>query len=228
MRPFEQIAFQWSCHTVSERHASPKHSEWINTDPIFPNFDFARALMETVSNEGTVLTWATHEGSVLSDIIQQMVRYEKNDPVLLEFLRLLVSSKGAQGRLVDMNRLTSDYYFHPEMRGRTSIKKVFPAIWRANAKLRKLPWFVEHEVIEGGEVIDPYKRLPAMVIDGVDITVQEGTAAMRAYANMIFGDAAKDPAQKESWKKLLLLYCKLDTLAMVAIWEHWEESRAAS
>lgn len=227
MRPFEQIAFQWSCHTVSARGSAPIHTEWINTEAVFPNFTFARALMNTLSKEGTLLTWATHEGAVLSDILEQMERYGDGDSDLLQFLKLIVSSKGSQGRLVDMNRLTVEHYFHPQMKGKTSIKKVFPAIWCSNAELRKIPWFKEYEEYEDGEVKDPYKNLPPLLIGGKDISIQEGTAAMRAYEEMIFGSAANDAEQKENWKKLLLQYCKLDTLAMVAIWEHWEQRGAA-
>lgn len=207
MRPFEQIAFQWSCHTVTAPGAEPVHSEWINVEPEFPNFAFAKSLMKTLSADGTVLVWASHEGSVLTDILRQMDTYGHKDSELKEFLELMVSSKGAQGRLVDMNRLTAEHYFHPEMKGKTSIKKVLPAVMKANNP--------------NGEVIDPYKNLPPIVIAGSDVTVQEGTAAMRAYEEMIFGKASKDPVEKEKWRKLLLQYCKLDTWAMWVIWGRW-------
>lgn len=228
MRPFEQIAFQWSCHTVQSRGSTPSHREWINTDPKFPNFEFARSLKDSLSQEGTVLTWAGHEANVLSDIVQQMVQYEQDDRELREFLELLVSSKSAQGRLVDMNRLTLDFYFHPLMKGRTRIKDVFPAIWRSNERIRKRLWFSEYESVKDDQILDPYKNLPSLTIGGTQISVQEGTGAMRAYEDMIFGEASKNPEEKENWKRLLLQYCKLDTLAMVAIWEHWEELSGVS
>ena len=223
MRPFEQIAFQWSCHTVASRHAAPVHTEWINTEPRFPNFEFAKALMRTLSKDGTVLTWATHEGSALTDILAQMETYAENNDVLRQFLSLLVSSKGSQGRLVDMNKLTGDYYFHPEMKGRTSIKKVFPAVWRTNAELRKLPWFSAFEIIQNGEIQDPYQALPSLMVHGHEMSVQEGTAAMRAYEQMLFGELSSDAEAKRGVERLLLQYCHLDTLAMVAIWEHWQQ-----
>lgn len=221
MRPFEQIAFQWSCHTVTAPGAEPVHTDWINVEPEFPNFSFAKSLMKTLSAEGTVFMWSHHENTTMKDILRQMETYGHKDNELKEFLELLVSSKGSQGRLVDMDRLTAEYYFHPEMKGRTSIKKVFPAVWKSSPELRKLPWFAPYEIIKDGEIQDPYKNLPPIVIAGSDVSVQEGTAAMRAYEEMIFGRASKDPAEKEKWRKLLLQYCKLDTLAMVGIWGRW-------
>ena len=52
--------------------------------------------------------------------------------------------------------------------------------------------------------------------------MNEGTGAMRAYFEMMFGQFSSDPAIKERWKQSLLNYCKLDTLSMVIIWYHWK------
>jgi ABC-type molybdate transport system substrate-binding protein len=51
--------------------------------------------------------------------------------------------------------------------------------------------------------------------------VKEGTAAMRAYQDMLYGFAKNDPLKKNAIKQALLSYCKLDTLAMVIIYKHW-------
>jgi hypothetical protein len=68
--------------------------------------------------------------------------------------------------------------------------------------------------------LSPYKLLPAVQeIDAYE--VKEGTAAMRAYQDMLYGFAKNDFAKKESIKHALLSYCKLDTLAMVIIYKHW-------
>ena len=44
MSPYEAVAFQWSCHTISQPGVEPEHYEWINLDQKFPNFEFARSL----------------------------------------------------------------------------------------------------------------------------------------------------------------------------------------
>ena len=49
MHPYETATFQWSCHTVEEPGGPLQHSEWLNTENEFPNFDFARSLMESLA-----------------------------------------------------------------------------------------------------------------------------------------------------------------------------------
>ena len=56
--------------------------------------------------------------------------------------------------------------------------------------------------------------VPELSYDGMEIA--EGTAAMDAWAKMV---AETDPAIKMQIRNDLLKYCKLDTLAMVKIYE---------
>ena len=49
--------------------------------------------------------------------------------------------------------------------------------------------------------------------------VQEGGAAMTAYAKMQFASITE--TERNSIIKGLLKYCELDTLAMVMVWEYW-------
>ena len=60
MRPYEQVAFQWSCHTIRQPNAQLEHFEWINVIDAFPNFQFAESLMENLRTEGTFLIWSMH------------------------------------------------------------------------------------------------------------------------------------------------------------------------
>jgi hypothetical protein len=49
---------------------------------------------------------------------------------------------------------------------------------------------------------------------------------MRAYQAMLYGDPIDRDRHAEQWAELLRRYCKLDTLAMVLIWEHWRRGTA--
>ncbi|MEQ9617754.1 MAG: DUF2779 domain-containing protein [Deltaproteobacteria bacterium] len=51
-----------------------------------------------------------------------------------------------------------------------------------------------------------------------DLVIQDGTAAMEGWRKMIFDDIPD--SEKEIIKKALLEYCKMDTLAMVEIYNH--------
>ena len=86
-----------------------------------------------------------------------------------------------------------------------------------------LDYLKEEELlkIENGEIVDPYTCLAEFDIFNKAEKVKDGSGAMRAYQDMMYGVNNNNPEIKEEYKNALLKYCKLDTLAMVIIWEHW-------
>jgi hypothetical protein len=233
MRPWEQIGFQWSCHTIAAPGAAPSHAEWLNTTDAFPSFAFVRSLRDHIKTGGTVLTWSHHENSVLRDIRSQMDVYGHVDTDLAAWLDELVRDKktGLEGRLTDMNAMAGWGYFHPETRGKTSIKYTLPAVLKEHRSQRIRAW-LEHFgerasgpvslwAVDGqGVPVNPYQLLPEVgTIEGY--AVREGTGAMTAYKDMLYGELRNDPVRSDALAEALRLYCKLDTLAMVVIWEHW-------
>ena len=222
MRPYEQIGFQWSCHTITEPDAKPIHEEWLNIENKFPNFKFARSLMEHIGNNGTVFMWATHENNILKAIYEQIEIFGHKDDELRLWLNDIVKfDPKDEGRLIDMDALTRKHYFHPEMKGKTSLKAVLPAVWKNNSYLHEIPWLKEYYAKEGDTILDPYKVLSQIDIAGKAEVVNEGTGAMRAYEEMLFGLHRDDEEAKTNWSKILKQYCKLDTMAMVIVWLHW-------
>lgn len=235
MRPFEIIAFQWSCHTVAAPGHEPTHKEFINVDPEFPNFKFARALMDHIGMNGTPLMWATHENSVLRTIYHQMDDYGHDDPELKLWLQNTIKDKelGTEGRFVDMNAFTLKHFFHPEMKGKTSIKKVLPAIWNNNQFLHEIPFLKKYSLSNlENQILDPYDALFNLANDKMhemndeiefqSEDVKGGTGAMRAFYRIRFDDSISKE-YKEELKHRLLEYCKLDTMAMVIIWLYWKK-----
>lgn len=211
MRPFEIIAFQWSCHTVATPDAEPQHDEWLQAADTFPNADFVASLRRRVGETGTVLVWSRHETTVLKTIRRQLEERGDGGSENARWIDRLLSS----GRIVDLNDLTLKHYFHPLMGGRTSLKIVTEAIWRTNEKIRRrLPQYRQESA---GGPASPYQALPALMIDGREIAVAEGQGATLAYYAMMEGGEA------ERWRRLLRQYCELDTLAMVMVWWHWRE-----
>lgn len=229
MRPYELIAFQWSCHTIEKPGAVPVHSEWIHTGNMFPNssefpnFEFAKSLMNQIGTSGTPLMWATHENTVLRTIMNQMETYDIKDVSLKNWLFEITSDVDKEGRLVDMNKMTLEHYFHPYMKGKTSIKKVLPAVWSHHTYLHQVEHFKDYVPDEFlGVILDPYDTLSSGLNKGEwdDEVVSGGTAAMRAYHRIRFDDSLKE-IQKQELRFQLLQYCKLDTMAMVIIAHHW-------
>lgn len=226
MRSYEQVAFQWSCHSIITPDSAPVHREWLNLEDNFPNFQFAEALMRAIGAEGTVFTWATHENSVLRDIYSQMQEYKYENDELKSWLSQIVKfSDRSKSALVDMNDLTLKHYFHPQMKSRTSLKYVLPAIWRTNPYLHQISFLQSYlEKDAEGEILSPYQSLSKLEIGDRQIAIREGTEAMLAYQDLLYGKHKNDPETKEKWRELLIQYCRLDTMAMIIIWLHWQHS----
>lgn len=218
MRPYEQVGFQWSCHTIREPGGNIEHEEWLNDSDAFPNFEFGRSLMDHLGREGTIYTWSPYELTMLRDIREQMDKYGHSDPEMASWLEDVEG--GRDEWIIDLCAAAKKYYFHPDMKGSVSIKAVFPAIWRSNPDVRRLSCFRGVSRTD-----DPYRALPALPVGEDEEVVREGTGAIRVYQDMMFGLAGQDPAKRRAYRHLLLQYCRLDTAAMVAIWWHWTQPR---
>src|SRR4030042_3340461 len=81
-----------------------------------------------------------------------------------------------------------------------------------------------------GKVISPYKLLPPLLGEMNEENIEEylfgdrladGGAAMTAYAMMQFNEMSL--TERERIIDGLLRYCELDTMAMVFIWEFWND-----
>lgn len=234
MRPYEQACFQWSCHTIREPGGLVEHAEWINVEDTYPNIEFARTLAEKVPAKGTVYIWSKFEIYALKDILQQMEYYRQGEDELRFWLDAMINARDFSGlEVIDLCDMAKQHYFHPAMKGRLSIKYVLPAVWGSNPTLWSQPAFSPY-YREGrdGKSVSPYDTLPDLAFgdggiddEGVD-AVREGTGAVRAYQELLYGPSSLVPDRKEAWRMALLQYCKLDTAAMVMIWEHWRgESR---
>ena len=219
MRPYGVVTFQWSCHTVSSPGAAPSHSEWLNDVDVWPNQSFAESLRAAIGDDGPVLVWSHFEASMLREIVADLARFGRNAPELAEWIGDVI-----ERRIVDLHEWARCDYYHPGMRGRTSIKVVLDALWKSDLMLRH-----QFEKWTGRTVdanADPYKALPPANIGGTTVDVHEGTGAMTAYQEMMYGAHRDDPATREKWRQLLLQYCSLDTLSMVLVFEHWRRITA--
>lgn len=247
LRPYERLAFQWSCHTLDAQNELT-HLEWLNTARSFPNFTFARQLRACIGETGTVFVWSHYEQTTLRKILDQINEWieaalpealrasgfasadELRD--LADWIKRLLGPRDTNGkphsspRIRDLHKLAEQHYFHPVMRGRTSIKVVLPAVWQHSEAMRDHPWFsCYHHLDENGQPLDPYKTLEPLPLggdegQGDEDVVREGTGAIRVYQELIFCDGI-DEQHRENREKLLKQYCKLDTAAMVMIWAHW-------
>lgn len=215
MRPYGQVAFQWSCHTVHSPGEKPQHNEWINTKDTFPNIEFAQTLMKCLGRDGTVFMWWPHELQVLNDIGAHIRKNELPLPELADWLDWM------KEKLVDQCKIASDYYYHPDMKGSVSIKYVLPAVWTNQSTLHQVEYLRPYYKECDGKVLSPYEALEKIDIAERAEVIEEGTGAMRAYQQMMYGLYRGDLATHAKWTALLRQYCALDTMAMIIIYKYW-------
>jgi hypothetical protein len=230
MKPFQNVIFQWSCHTLHE-DGSIEHSEWLNVSDYYPNFEFAKSLKAQIGTKGTVFTWSSYENSQLRAIKNTLEEAEDFDAALFHWLEsiIVVDKKDDSNRILDMHDLAKLYYFHPLMGGRTSIKVVLPAVLQETKNDRSKVLLQQEKLYQSKEerkLIDPYKLLEERIVEdtkSLTIKVRNGGDAMVAYREMLYGLSRNNSEAKTAYTDALKKYCKLDTLAMVIIWFHWKD-----
>ena len=226
MHPYDKVMFQWSCHTIETAGAEPVHKGWLSTDGNYPNVNFATSLRAHIGDTGTVLTWSPYENTQLKTLLYMFKQLE--DRGMVGWLETIVNLKnGRISRQLDMHDLANKFYFHPRMGGRTSIKVTLPAALLSTTSERVKRWLKAeglYAVDDQHLIIDPYQLLPEpdVAINGKTLKVAEGGGAMRAYQDMVYGAGREDAAVKKEYSSALERYCRLDTLAMVIVWEHWK------
>ena len=251
--PYEQIAFQFSSHTL-HKDGRVEHEEWIDTEQgKFPNYDFVIALKTVLDKDnGTIFRYAAHENTVLRQIQRQMIDdNEEKYGEWIEWIDTITQWRDkdtkeefvGERNMVDLLALVKKYYYHPKMGGSNSIKAVLPAIFSTSEYIKEryneplgfginLKDQVLYQLDQNGDPKDPYKLLPNKYED-LDMTrdelfledgkIQDGAAALIAFGKMQFTEMKEK--EKDALIASLLQYCELDTLAMLMIYEHWKSCR---
>ena len=252
MRPYEQVAFQFSHHVMHADGRVEHRGEFLLAEPgVFPNFAFARALQAALSgDDGTVFMWSPHENTILNRIAIQLDEAAE-PPADAQALRDFVLSLTKTGSrpMYDLCNLAKEAYFHVATKGSVSIKKVLPAMLASSPWLRQqyaqpiygaqggmssrnykdFTWCPSDA--NGSAVLDPYELLrPA----GADMLGEAVLSAQDPDEMVIAeGGAAATAYARLQFESLsaqardqirhaLLRYCELDTLAMVMVVQGWQ------
>ena len=243
MKPYEQVAFQFSCHTLASPDATElQHVQWLNLNDVYPNDEFVRELRNAIGNHGTVLVWSHYEKTTLRGVRRQLRERGLLDASIAAWFQGVAGPLAGPDekekdmpdgpRLVDMLELSKKYFCHPKMGGSHSIKKVLDAIWSEASDLWVHPWFrAYYQKDESGQPVDPYHTLlraetSALLADVSDDDngasgVTNGVGAMRAYQDLLYGKNRGNEAHRAKLAEDLYRYCGLDTAAMVMIWKYW-------
>lgn len=140
--PYQQLPFQWSLH-VEPNAGELEHHEFLDTRGDAPMHACIEALIDAAGDNGPILVYSGFEKTILN-------RMRNLAPELAPAIDRLAK------RLVDLLPLLRKHYYHPQMKGSWSIKKVLPTI------APHLDYGELEEIQEGGaaqvaylELIDP-------------------------------------------------------------------------
>lgn len=117
-KPYCQIPFQWSCH-IQDEDKNVTHCEFLDDEHLDPRREFALSLINLLKDAKTIFVYSSFEKSRINELAVLF-------PDLKEGLNSIVN------KLYDLLNLTRDHYYHPEMKGSWSIKKVLPTLSSLN------------------------------------------------------------------------------------------------
>jgi hypothetical protein len=208
MRPYEQVAFQFSHHMVLADGTINHQTEYINNTPgEFPNFTFARALYQALGNDtGTIFRYHNHENTILNVIIRQLEDSQEPDATeLITFLKSITKSTGksavewkGERAMVDLHKVIKEYYYNPLTKGSISLKYVLPACLNTSELLKskysqslaKLNIssknFSSDHVwlqLDGDKVESPYNMLPPLFENWEPLDLEDTISDMEDVAD---------------------------------------------
>lgn len=136
--PYQAVPFQWSDH-VLDAPSTYRHREFISMSGD-PREAFAQSLWEAVKDAASVVHYASYEKSILKSLVAAGI------PLATDLLELFEESG------VDLERIVRDHVYLAEFRGKTSIKRVYPALVPAGG-------YRDLTIQDGDHAAAEYKRI---------------------------------------------------------------------
>jgi len=113
--PYAQIPIQYSLHICSATGEIVKHLEYIGDPTSDPRKEFAERLISDCDKQGSIIVYTHFEKDRLKGLIELF-------PNLASDLEALIN------RLIDIYKIISDNFYHPNFHGSYSIKNVLPVL----------------------------------------------------------------------------------------------------
>jgi len=114
-RPYQQIPFQFSCH-IQDRTEVLVHQEFLGVSGSDPRRQFAEALLIACGDHGPVIVYnQSFEKRIIKELAEQ---FDDLSEALLSI----------NTRVFDLLPVVKNHYYHPDMKGSWSIKKVLPCL----------------------------------------------------------------------------------------------------
>jgi len=111
---YQALPFQWSNH-IETAGGEVFHDEYLSDQDADPRLEFARTLLDTLADRGTICIYSPYERRIIAELASAL-------PALAPRLEAL------EGRFWDLCAVIKDDYYHPDFGGSFSLKKVLPAL----------------------------------------------------------------------------------------------------
>ena len=139
-KPYQQIPFQFSCHIQGYNHDLVHHA-FLDVTGEDPRRQFAEALLEACGEQGPVIVYnQAFEKRIIKELARQFV--DLSDALL-----------AINTRVFDLLPVVKKHYYHPEMKGSWSIKKVLPCL------VPELSYAELGEVQDGTQIQQAYLQI---------------------------------------------------------------------
>jgi len=253
-QPYEWIPFQFEAHTLPSADADLRRrvrlEGFLDLRSDDPRANFVRQLRRQLGDHGVVYHWHRYEATVLAKLRNAFTAGDGvtagDAPELVAFIDSLLGDEedGRPGRLCDLMNVAKDAFYHPDMLGSYSIKKVLPVVWR-RPEIRSHFWpghGCPGDPDAYGHAEDPYLALPTLPAPfleavggaealrdleraaeesapGLPETLRNGGSAMLLY-HYVRGFGGGD---RQDVRALFRNYCGLDSAAMVMVFRYMNE-----
>ena len=165
-KPYQQIPFQFSLHTISEPGAELIHTDFLHTDDSNPDEAFLQALEARIPASGSVLVWNQRfEKGINTQLAER-------NPV---YTQMVENINGRVIDLIDPFDGNKAMYWHPAFMGKSSIKFVLPALVPEMS-------YKDLLVRDGGMAADTWNRIVTKQYDEPE--AQKQADALREYCGL--------------------------------------------
>jgi hypothetical protein len=113
--PYEALPILYSVHRLDGPGQEVIHSDFLADPSHDARMELVGNLLQTLGDKGSIVVYGTFEKTMLSSL-------QNRFPSLSEKIGCLI------GRLVNLERIVSTQFSHPDFHGATSMKKVLPSL----------------------------------------------------------------------------------------------------
>lgn len=113
-RPYQAIPFQWSNHILTA-DGNIDHREYLCNEDKDPREEFARALLETLGNKGSIFIYTTYERGIIIELADYLPKFRQQLNAIPK-------------RFKDLYAIIKRHFYHPKFYGSFSLKAVLPAL----------------------------------------------------------------------------------------------------